>query len=173
MEIKLQKPIKNVWHITQSFGVENEFVKHHNGIDLRTRCDEYPDGIGNPIFPAMKGEIANVGWSDKGGNFVWINHYEDSNEPSGWSDKIQTRYLHLKEQSKMKPGWVVMISQNIGFSGKSGVWQDGAHLHFELRIEGQPVNPLLYFEEGSFKPKNIKELLLQQIEAFKKIINQL
>ena len=70
------------------------------------------------------------------GNYVRLIGYDPD------QGLYETRYAHLA-QHIMKPGQVIYAGTTIGISGKTGK-VTGAHLHFELRIAGKPVDPQEY-----------------------------
>jgi len=75
--------------------------------------------------------IVYSGWSDRGyGNLIVVDH------DSGW----QTFYAHLLDGSMLPCGSNVQKGQLIGSMGTTGM-STGPHLHFELRLDGYPVNP--------------------------------
>jgi LysM repeat protein len=99
----------------------------HNGLDF--------DGdFGSPIYAADSGVIVYSGWSDRGYGYLIVVDHE-----SGW----QTFYGHLLEGTLLPCGTSVTKGQLIASMGSSGN-STGPHLHFELRLEGYPVNPWLY-----------------------------
>jgi hypothetical protein len=96
----------------------------HNGLDF--------DGdFGSPIYAADSGVIIYSGWSDRGyGNLIVIDH------DGGW----QTYYGHLLDNTLLPCGSNVLKGELIASMGSTGN-STGPHLHFELRLNGQPVNP--------------------------------
>jgi len=99
----------------------------HNGLDF--------DGdFGSPIFAADTGVIVYSGWSDRGyGNLIVVDHDD------GW----QTFYAHLLDATLLPCGSNVQKGQLIASMGSTGN-SSGPHLHFELRLNGQPMNPWLF-----------------------------
>jgi len=99
----------------------------HNGLDF--------DGdFGSPIFASDTGVIVYSGWSDRGyGNLIVIDHDD------GW----QTFYAHLLDSSLLPCGTNVQKGQLIASMGSTGN-SSGPHLHFELRLNGGPMNPWLF-----------------------------
>ncbi len=103
----------------------------HPGIDIPTQ-------VGTPVHAAAGGYVA---WNRKGkqyGNYVMIVH------PGG----IATVYAHLSRFAA-KPDSYVERGDVIGFSGgrpgdEGAGLSTGAHLHFEVRQNGIPVNPMQY-----------------------------
>jgi hypothetical protein len=96
----------------------------HNGLDFAGRS-------GFPIFASDSGVIVYSGWSDRGyGNLIVVDH------DRGW----QTFYAHLLDGTMLPCGSNVQKGQLIGSMGSTGM-STGPHLHFELRLNGYPVNP--------------------------------
>lgn len=96
----------------------------HNGLDF--------DGdFGSPIYAADSGVIVYSGWSDRGyGYLIVVDH------DRGW----QTFYAHLMEGTLLPCGTSVQKGQLIASMGSTGN-STGPHLHFEMRLNGSPVNP--------------------------------
>lgn len=99
----------------------------HNGLDF--------DGdFGSPIYASDTGVIVYSGWSDRGyGNLIVVDHDD------GW----QTFYAHLLDGTLLPCGTNVQKGQLIASMGSTGN-SSGPHLHFELRLSGQPMNPWLF-----------------------------
>jgi hypothetical protein len=96
----------------------------HNGLDFAGHS-------GFPIFASDTGVIVYSGWSDRGyGNLIVIDH------DRGW----QSFYAHLLDGSLLPCGSNVQKGQVIAAMGSTGM-STGPHLHFELRLNGFPVNP--------------------------------
>jgi murein DD-endopeptidase MepM/ murein hydrolase activator NlpD len=106
----------------------------HTGIDL-------VEPFGSPIFAADDGVVALVGSSSSGyGNYVVIAH----------AGGLDTLYGHLST-ALVKVGQVVTQGTPVGLEGSSGN-STGPHVHFELRINQVPVNPMLYLPPGAPSP---------------------
>lgn len=102
----------------------------HDGLDIRART-------GTPLFAAASGEIIHAGTGIRGyGKLVVIDHGE------GWS----TAYAHLSKV-EVRVGMRVRAGQRLGLSGKTGRTK-GPHLHFEVRKESDPLDPLLLMPPG-------------------------
>jgi murein DD-endopeptidase MepM/ murein hydrolase activator NlpD len=102
----------------------------HTGIDL-------VEPFASPIFAADDGVVALVGVSSSGyGNYVVIAH----------SGGLNTLYGHLST-ALVKVGDAVTQGQPVGLEGSTGN-STGPHLHFELRINQKPVNPMPYLPPG-------------------------
>jgi len=113
--------------ITSCFGHRTTTVgsTNHLGIDI--------GGIsGQPISAAYGGEVIFAGWSNSYGNMVRIKH--------GNGD--ETVYGHCRSLL-VSTGDTVTQGQEIATMGKTGV-ASGVHLHFELLIDGENVDPALY-----------------------------
>jgi murein DD-endopeptidase MepM/ murein hydrolase activator NlpD len=108
--------------ITSGFGWR--WGRMHEGIDIGAPC-------GTPIRAAASGTIVYAGWMDGYGNIVVIDH----------GAGMGTAYAH---QSVIYiGGGSVSQGQTIGAVGSTG-HSTGCHLHFEVRINGTPVDPLNY-----------------------------
>lgn len=102
-------------------------VRNHNGVD-------WAAPTGTPIRAAMAGRISFAGVAGGYGNVVYIDH----------GGGAETRYAHLNGFSdKGRAGGQVAQGDIIGFVGTTGR-STGPHLHFELRVGGEPVNPLSF-----------------------------
>ena len=99
----------------------------HNGLDF--------DGdFGSPIYASDTGVIVYSGWSDRGyGNLIVVDHDD------GW----QTFYAHLMDGTLLPCGSNVQKGQLMASMGSTGN-SSGPHLHFELRLNGSPMNPWLF-----------------------------
>jgi murein DD-endopeptidase MepM/ murein hydrolase activator NlpD len=96
----------------------------HAGIDIGV-------GYGTPIHAAASGTVIFAGWMGGYGNFVIIDH----------GGGISTGYAH--QSSIAVGGGTVSQGQVIGYVGCTGHCF-GPHLHFEVRVNGTPVDPLGY-----------------------------
>lgn len=117
--------------ISSRFGARSAPTKgastNHKGIDWATPT-------GTPIVASNGGKVVTAGWVSGYGYAVYINH----------SDGRQTRYGHLNKVL-VKVGQYVSQGEKIALSGNTGR-STGPHLHFEIRINGTPVNPLQYLD---------------------------
>lgn len=98
---------------------------NHKGVDW---------GIprGSTIVAASGGTVTKAGWGGGYGYVVYIKH------PGG----IETRYAHCSKVL-VSAGQTVKQGQKIALSGNTGV-STGPHLHFEVRVNGNPVDPFSY-----------------------------
>jgi murein DD-endopeptidase MepM/ murein hydrolase activator NlpD len=108
--------------ITSSFG--RRWGRLHAGVDIGA-------GFGTPILAAKAGTVIYAGWLGGYGNLVVIDH----------GGGISTAYAH--QQRIYVTGGAVEQGQVIGEVGSTG-HSFGPHLHFEVRIGGEPVDPLGY-----------------------------
>lgn len=138
-EAKLQTyidAIPTLWptigRISSEFGSRsdpfNSSEKNHAGIDIA--ADE-----GNSIKAAASGKVIFADYKGNYGNCVIISH----------SSGISTLYGHaskllVKEGQKVKKGDIIA---KVGSTGRS----TGPHLHFEVRINGTPVDPIKYLDK--------------------------
>jgi murein DD-endopeptidase MepM/ murein hydrolase activator NlpD len=100
------------------------YTRMHKGVDFAVPT-------GTPVMAAGAGDISFMGWANGYGNFVVINH------GSGYA----TAYGHLSRFARgLKPGVRVSQGDVIAFSGMTGL-ATGPHLHYEIRINNNPVNP--------------------------------
>lgn len=96
--------------------------KNHKGVDIS-------GPIGTPIYATADGIIGRAQWVSGYGKYVEIEH----------GNAIQTRYGHLSAMNVVS-GQRVKQGEIIGFMGSTGR-STGSHLHYEVRIAGEPVNP--------------------------------
>ena len=114
--------------ITSPYGprcLPNGDCSFHPGIDIGVPT-------GTPIKAAAAGTVIYSGWMDGYGNLVVIDH----------GSGLATAYAH---QSSIAAGNGATVAQGqvIGYVGCTGYCY-GPHLHFEVRVNGEPVNPLNY-----------------------------
>lgn len=98
---------------------------NHQGVDFATP-------IGTSIYAASGGTVSASGWSGGYGYMVLITHPDGS----------KTRYAHLSK-CLVSTGQTVAQGEKIALSGNTGI-STGPHLHFEIILNGTPVNPLNY-----------------------------
>jgi murein DD-endopeptidase MepM/ murein hydrolase activator NlpD len=103
------------------------FSRYHSGVDLMAP-------YGSPIRAAAGGTVIYAGWYYAYGKIVDIQH----------ADGIITRYAHMSAFAPgITRGTPVSAGQVIGKIGTTGN-AHGAHVHFEVRINGHPVDPQPY-----------------------------
>lgn len=111
--------------ISSPYGLRWGGTDFHPGIDI---ADDY----GTPIHATADGIVTFAGWGDGYGNMVDIEH----------AGGISTRYGHA-EALTVQVGQTVKKGQIIAYMGSTGR-STGPHLHYEVRIHGEPVNPISY-----------------------------
>jgi murein DD-endopeptidase MepM/ murein hydrolase activator NlpD len=109
--------------ITSPFGWR--WGRMHQGIDIGV-----PEGT--PIHAAAAGTVIYCGWEEGYGNFVVLDH----------GGNLATAYGH-QSSIAVACGQQVAQGQVIGYSGCTGHCT-GPHVHFEVRIDGNPVDPMGY-----------------------------
>ena len=119
--------------VTSGFGYRIHpilrFGRFHDGVD-------YGAAWGSPVFAAADGVVTGTGWSGGYGRQVRLAH----------SGGVMTSYSHLS-RILAAPGTRVQRGQLIGLVGSTG-FSTGAHLHFEVRRLGRPVDPMTLRHAG-------------------------
>ncbi|MBR6563666.1 MAG: peptidoglycan DD-metalloendopeptidase family protein [Clostridia bacterium] len=101
----------------------------HNGIDIAgDRCN------GKPAVAACDGVVVRADWYGGYGNCVIIDH----------GNGVQTLYAHLSAFS-VQVGDVLTAGDEVGKIGSTGN-STGPHLHFEVHVDGEIVNPLIFVD---------------------------
>ena len=111
--------------INSPFG--NRSRGFHSGIDIQAKT-------GEAVYSAEGGTVISASFFSGYGNQVTIDH----------GDGLSTMYAHLSKIS-VSVGQVVGRQELVGLSGSTGR-TTGPHLHFEVRINGSPVNPVNYLD---------------------------
>lgn len=124
--------------VSSPFGMRYHPIRHrymeHKGIDLAAPT-------GTPVYAPADGYVAMAQRYGGYGNFIEIEH----------GGHIETRYGHLSGYA-VAQGERVHKGELIGYVGATGD-ATGPHLHYEVRIDGDPVNPMPYLlgEDGKFQ----------------------
>ncbi len=109
--------------------ISQYFTWRHFGVDLA-------NSTGTPIYAAESGVIQKAGWNSGGyGYYIIIDHGRG----------LQTLYSHAS-RLLVSVGDQVSKGQLIALMGSTGR-STGPHLHFEVRVNGRPVNPLNYIKK--------------------------
>jgi len=124
----VRKPVAD-GAITSGFGGRNHpllgFTKMHTGVD-------WGSSTGTPVFAAGNGIIEKSGWEGGYGKYIRIRH----------ANGYETAYGHLSAFARgMETGKKVRQGQMIGYVGSTGL-STGAHLHYEILINGRFVDPM-------------------------------
>lgn len=101
-------------------------VKFHSGMDFSAN-------VGTPVYATGNGVVRKAGWEGLYGNCIQIDH--------GFG--YVTRYAHLSKID-VRVGQKVMRGETIGKVGTTGK-STGPHLHYEVMVKGQIVNPVNYY----------------------------
>lgn len=94
--------------------------------------NDYAAPTGTPTYAAAAGTVITAGWSNSAGNWVVISH----------GNGLVTKYMHHSSIC-VSAGQRVEKGQQIGYVGSTG-YSTGAHLHFQVELNGTPVNPNNY-----------------------------
>ena len=101
-------------------------LKFHEGMDFASLT-------GTPVYATGDATVTTAGWHSGYGNMIELNH--------GYN--YTTRYAHLSK-ILVQPGQRVKRGDKIGEVGNTGK-STGSHLHYEVRYNGQPRNPVNYY----------------------------
>ncbi|MGG1658677.1 peptidoglycan DD-metalloendopeptidase family protein [Brevibacillus sp. NRS-1366] len=121
----LEWPVREAT-ITSGFGVR--WGRSHKGVDLWNEAEAK-----TPIYAAKAGAVLEAGANRSGyGRMVVLDH----------GDGLQTFYAHMRT-IRVAPGQLVDAGDVLGYMGQTGD-STGYHLHFEVRQDDVPINPLPY-----------------------------
>ena len=132
--IFLLNPLEGSLTITSEFSLVGRVhpvfgsVRPHKGTDLGA-------SEGDNIYSALDGTITYAGWAEGYGYVIYLHSYVDGYD-------VETRYAHCSALL-YESGTTVSAGTLIAKVGQTG-WATGPHLHFEIRINGNPVNPRRY-----------------------------
>lgn len=101
--------------------------RHHDGIDIAAP-------YGSPIYAARPGRVVFAGWYFAYGRAVIVDHGDGAQTLYGHASK-----LHVRTGQTVGQGELIAT---VGSSGRA----TGPHVHFEVRVNGRPVNPMKYME---------------------------
>lgn len=125
-------PVDN-YHLTSKFGKRRDPINGrmamHKGVDLAG----WPK---TPVYVTAPGVVTAAGRDGKYGKMIEVDH----------GCGIRTRYAHL-HTILVKKGQQVTHRERIGKLGNTGR-STGPHIHYEILIEGKPVDPIKFFEAG-------------------------
>lgn len=128
-------PVKGI--VTSGFGSRSDPMTHgpglHQGVDIAA-------APGQPVHASADGIVVLAGREGGYGETVLLAH--------GFG--LSTRYGHLSEID-VKPGQRIRRGDTVGRVGSTGR-STGYHLHYEVRLDGAPVNPLAYILDGAGGP---------------------
>ena len=99
----------------------------HEGVDIAAP-------VGTPIHVTLAGTVLRTGVDGGYGRFVEVSH----------GDGLTSLYAHLgRVAAGVKPGAVLPAGAEVAYVGSTGR-STGAHLHFEIRQDGRPLNPVAF-----------------------------
>ena len=123
-------PVPSCTLLTSPYGYRThpilDYERLHAGLDIGAK-------FGEEIIAADGGTVLIAEYSDSYGNFVLIDH----------SDRYSTAYGHMSEIA-VEAGQEVKQGELIGYIGSTG-WSTGPHLHFEIRLDGERIDPEEFF----------------------------
>ncbi|MCE6961987.1 DUF5930 domain-containing protein [Cereibacter sphaeroides] len=124
-------PVKSAFRYTSGFGGRSDPYgrgnRRHEGIDMA-------GASGTPIYATADGTVIEAGWANGYGRVIKIRH----------EFGIQTVYGHLS-RIRVDEGQRVSRGDRIGDMGNTGR-STGTHLHYEVRVDGSPVNPMTFIK---------------------------
>ncbi|MEQ9239648.1 M23 family metallopeptidase [Roseovarius indicus] len=118
-------PVKSTFRFTSGFGMR--WGRMHSGTDFASKH-------GTPIYATADGVVIHAEWLSGYGRLVKIQH----------EFGIETRYAHMS-RIRVKKGQRVSRGERIGDMGSTGR-STGTHLHYEVRVGGKAVNPMIYIK---------------------------
>lgn len=128
VSIPSRNPLNNMT-MTSGYGMRNHPIlggrRQHAGVDLAAP-------MGTPVYATADGIVSRADRFSSYGLFIAIEHGGD----------LQTRYAHLSGIN-VAEGQNVRKGDLIGYVGSTGR-STGPHLHYEVRVDGQPANPAAY-----------------------------
>ncbi|MFN0115306.1 MAG: DUF5930 domain-containing protein [Paracoccaceae bacterium] len=124
----LALPLRTAFRHTSGFGIR--WGRKHAGVDLA-------GSYGSPVYATADGVVTQAGWDGGYGKLVTVRH----------DFGLETRFGHLSG-IKVKVGQRVSRGDRIGDMGNTGN-STGTHLHYEVRVSGDPVNPMTFIKAGS------------------------
>jgi murein DD-endopeptidase MepM/ murein hydrolase activator NlpD len=132
--VPMRKPVPAGGDPLSGFGIRLDPFVHtpamHTGLDLAAQT-------GDPVRATADGTITIAGWQGGYGKMIEIDH----------GNGLTTRYGHLSS-IEVAVGQSVKIGQAIGRVGTTGR-STGPHLHYETRIDGEPVDPQKFLRAGA------------------------
>ena len=149
-----RRPVQGGGRLASRFGYRIHPIfktrKLHTGVD-------FASPLGTPIYAAGDGIVDRAQWVSGYGKYIELTHVNG----------YETAYGHMSRIADgIKPGVAVRQGQVIGYVGSTGN-STGNHLHFEVRVNGRPVDPL------SVKLPRDKALPAQSQAAFAQTVRQI
>lgn len=126
-QLPFAMPVRSSFRYTSGFG--QRWGRLHAGSD-------FAGPVGTPIYVTADGVVTSAGWSSGYGRLIKVRH----------ANGIETRYAHLSA-IRVSAGDRVSRGDRIGDMGNSGQ-STGPHLHYEIRVDGSPTNPMTFIRAG-------------------------
>ena len=146
-------PVNAPLRVTSKYGKRNTNIKgasaFHKGIDLGRDFSKQT----TEILAVAPGVVKEVLWNDYRGWYLMLRH----------ENGVETLYQHLKDKPSLVVGEEVDAGQVLGVMGNSSnpdKLKIAIHLHFELRIDGECVDPLPYLT--NIRPDEVLENMTEK-----------
>ena len=131
--VPLRKPIAGNTESTSGYGVR---IDPFLGVPAMHTGHDFRASTGDRVYATASGVVASAGWNGGYGRMVEVRH----------GNGFSTRYAHLSEIS-VSAGQKVNLGQIVGRVGSTGR-STGPHLHYETRVDGDPVDPQKFLRAG-------------------------
>ncbi len=132
--LPLHSPL-DYYYVTSSYGKRKDPVNnrwaHHYGLDMGSSYRA-------PVYTAAAGKVIYAGWKGKYGKLVEIDH----------GNGVVSKYGHLSKIF-VKKGEEISHRTKIGLVGSTGR-STGAHLHYEITVNGKTRNPAKFIKAGRY-----------------------
>ncbi len=126
-------PPMTAYKLNSGFGYRQDPLNRrtalHTGLDFGGPANA-------PVLATAAGEVVEAGRAGAYGIMVVVDH----------GMGLQTRYAHLRK-ALVRVGDKVTIHQQLGIMGRTGR-TTGPHLHYEIRLDGRPLNPAPFLDAG-------------------------
>lgn len=126
-------PVERAYRFTSGFGFRRD---PKSGARRMHKGADFAGATGSPILATGDGKVIRAGWQSGYGRMITIQH----------AFGFETRYAHLSN-ILVKVGDQVSRGDRIGAMGATGR-VTGTHLHYEVRNNGNAVNPMTYIKAG-------------------------
>lgn len=125
--VPLAMPVQAAFRYTSPFGPR--WGRMHEGVDMA-------GPVGTPVYATADGVVTFAGWQNGYGRIVIVRH----------AYGVETRYPHLNA-IRAEVGQRVEVGEQVGDMGNSGR-STGPHLHYEVRVDGEAVDPMTFIRAG-------------------------
>jgi hypothetical protein len=109
----------------------------HEGVDIAAPA-------GSLVRATADGVVGRTGTSSSYGRYVEVIH----------ANGLTSFYAHMERLAGLKTGEAVKSGQTVGYAGNTGR-STGSHLHFEIRLNGKPLNPALFIGQTFASAKDL------------------